>query len=94
MASTPRDEVIIPSDAATDKEIYGDVDIKEAVEHVEDKNAGNISVLDGAVAAEIELLRSMSPEDFAIEERKLLRKVGRFDFLPLIEDVVLIPTLY
>ncbi|OXH06703.1 nicotinamide mononucleotide permease [Cryptococcus neoformans A1-35-8] len=84
MASTPRDEVIIPSDAATDKEIYGDVDIKEAVEHVEDKNAGNISVLDGAVAAEIELLRSMSPEDFAIEERKLLRKI----------DFTLLPTLF
>lgn len=72
MASTPRDEVIIPSDVISDK----DMDFKEQVEYVEDKSGGNIPLQNGAVAAEIELLRQMSPEDFAIEERKLLRKVG------------------
>lgn len=72
MASTPRDEVIIPSDVISDK----DMDFKEQVEHVEDKSGGNIPLQNGAVAAEIELLRQMCPEDFAIEERKLLRKVG------------------
>ncbi|EAL19325.1 hypothetical protein CNBH0190 [Cryptococcus deneoformans B-3501A] len=84
MASTPRDGVIIPSDAVTDKELYGDVDIKETVEHVEDKTGGNIPVQDGPLAAEIELLRSMPPEDLAIEERKLLRKI----------DFTLLPTLF
>ncbi|KIR34351.1 nicotinamide mononucleotide permease [Cryptococcus deuterogattii CA1014] len=80
MASTPRDEVIIPSDVISDK----DMDFKEQVEHVEDKSGGNIPLQNGAVAAEIELLRQMSPEDFAIEERKLLRKI----------DFTLLPTLF
>ncbi|KIR89996.1 nicotinamide mononucleotide permease [Cryptococcus deuterogattii CBS 10090] len=80
MASTPRDEVIIPSDVISDK----DMDFKEQVEHVEDKSGGNIPLQNDAVAAEIELLRQMSPEDFAIEERKLLRKI----------DFTLLPTLF
>lgn len=72
--------MIIPSDVVSDK----DMDFKEQVEHVEDRSGGNIPVQDGAIAAEIELLRLMSPEDFAIEERKLLRKI----------DFTLLPTLF
>lgn len=88
------DEVIIFFDVVIDKEIYGDVDIKEVVEYVEDKNVGNIFVLDGVVVVEIELFCLMFFEEFVIEERKLLCKVGWFDFFLLIEDVVLIFILY
>lgn len=62
---------------------FDDADIKQSVEHVED-NKEVTAQLQGAVAAEVEIVRNLSEEEFAKEEKKLLRKI----------DFTLLPTLF
>ncbi|ODN84940.1 hypothetical protein, variant [Cryptococcus amylolentus CBS 6039] len=56
----------------------------EPVEHVEDLKKPVDTTVDSAVSHEIEVLRSMSDEELAAEEKKLVRKI----------DIALMPTLF
>ncbi|WVQ77510.1 hypothetical protein IAR50_007196 [Cryptococcus sp. DSM 104548] len=70
---------------SSDHHAITDVDIKEAIEHIEhDAKTTGAPVQLGAVAAEIELLRTLPLDELAAEEKKLLRKI----------DFTLLPTLF
>lgn len=68
---------------ADHKANYDDADIKQSVEHVEETR-DTPNNLQGPVAAEIEIVKNLSPEEFDAAEKKLLRKI----------DFTLLPTLF